>query len=93
MKTNTEDGGISRAYSVNAGQRYIYSYIEKVGSSDTRATTRATSMVGTGLGTFFSSYMADRTTIGLSIGYVFVDSPAANLIFDVNRVTLNKNNY
>lgn len=35
MKTNTEDGGISRAYSVNAGQRYIYSYIEKVGSSDT----------------------------------------------------------
>ena len=37
MKTNTEDGGISRAYSVNAGQRYIYSYIEKVGSSDTRA--------------------------------------------------------
>ena len=24
MKTNTEDGGISRAYSVNAGQRYIH---------------------------------------------------------------------
>ena len=100
MKTNTEDGGISRAYSVNAGQRYIYSYIEKVGSSDTRATTRATSMVGTGLGTFFSSYMADRTTIGLSIGYVFVDSPAAkaglrrgDVIVAVNGVTLNKNNY
>ena len=88
------------AYSVNAGQRYIYSYIEKVGSSDTRATTRATSMVGTGLGTFFSSYMADRTTIGLSIGYVFVDSPAAkaglrrgDVIVAVNGVTLNKNNY
>ena len=44
--------------------------------------------------------MADRTTIGLSIGYVFVDSPAAkaglrrgDVIVAVNGVTLNKNNY
>lgn len=100
MKTNTEDGGIYRPYSVNAGKRYIYSYIMETGSNRTRATTRATSVVGTGLGTFFSSYMPDKTTIGLAIGYVYVDSPAAkaglrrgDVIVSVNGTTLNKSNY
>lgn len=31
MKTNAEDGGIYREYSSYAGERYIYSYIEKAG--------------------------------------------------------------
>lgn len=52
MKTNIEDGGTYRAFSVNAGKRYIYSYIMETGSSRTRANTRATSVVGSGLGTF-----------------------------------------
>lgn len=101
MKTNMEDGGTYRAFSVNAGKRYIYSYItETTGSSRTRANTRATSVVGSGLGTFFSSYMPDRTTIGLSIGYVYLESPATkaglrrgDVIVSVDGVTLNKNNY
>ncbi|MCS2950103.1 S41 family peptidase [Bacteroides sp. BFG-638] len=100
MKTNMEDGGTYRAFSANAGKRYIYSYIMETGSSRTRANTRATSVVGSGLGTFFSSYMPDRTTIGLSIGYVYLESPAAkaglrrgDVIVSVDGVTLNKNNY
>ena len=101
MKTNMEDGGTYRAFSVNAGKRYIYSYItETTGSGRTRANTRATSVVGSGLGTFFSSYMPDRTTIGLSIGYVYLESPATkaglrrgDVIVSVDGVTLNKNNY
>ena len=100
MKTNMEDGGTYRAFSANAGKRYIYSYIMETGSSRTRANTRATSVVGSGLGTFFSSYMPDRTTIGLSIGYVDLESPAAkaglrrgDVIVSVDGVTLNKNNY
>ena len=100
MKTNQEDGGIYRAYSANAGERYIYSYVEKLGSSRTRATTRATSATGTGLGTFFSSYMEDKTTIGLAIGWVYVDSPAekaglkrGDVIVAVNGTTLNRTNY
>lgn len=100
MKTNMEDGGTYRAFSANAGKRYIYSYIMETGSSRTRANTRATSVVGSGLGTFFSSYMPDRTTIGLSIGYVYLESPAAkaglrrgDVIVSIDGVTLNKNNY
>ena len=100
MKTNKEDGGTYRAFSVNAGKRYIYSYIMETGASRTRATTRATSVAGTGLGTFFSSYMTDKTTIGLAIGYVYVGSPAekaglrrGDVIVAVNGTTLNKNNY
>lgn len=96
MKTNEEDGGVSRAYSVNAGKRYIYSYIEPISS----VATRATSTEGTGLGNFFSSYMQDQKTIGLSIGYVFPESPAAkaglkrgDVIVSVNGATLNKGNY
>ena len=50
--------------------------IMETGSSRTRANTRATSVVGSGLGTFFSSYMPDKTTIGLAIGYVYLESPA-----------------
>lgn len=100
MQTNKEDGGTYRAFSVNAGKRYIYSYIIETGASRTRATTRATSVAGTGLGTFFSSYMPDKTTIGLAIGYVYVGSPAekaglrrGDVIVAVNGTTLNKNNY
>ena len=101
MKTNLEDGGTYRAFSANSGERYIYSYIEKLGSEEkTRAVTRATSVVGTGLGTFFSSYMADKTTIGLAIGYVFEGSPAdkaglrrGDVIVSVNGNTVNKSNY
>lgn len=100
MQTNKEDGGTYRAFSVNAGKRYIYSYIMETGASRTRATTRATSVAGTGLGTFFSSYMPDKTTIGLAIGYVYVGSPAekaglrrGDVIVAVNGTTLNKNNY
>ena len=99
MKTNLEDGGTYRAFSANSGERYIYSYIEKLGER-TRAVTRATSVVGTGLGTFFSSYMADKTTIGLAIGYVFEGSPAdkaglrrGDVIVSVNGNTVNKSNY
>lgn len=62
------------AFSVNAGKRYIYSYIMETGSR-TRANTRATS-VGSGLADIFSSYMPDKTTIGLAIGYVYLESPA-----------------
>ena len=100
MKTNIEDGGTYRAFSVNAGKRYIYSYIMETGSSRTRANTRATSVVGSGLGTFFSSYMPDKTTIGLAIGYVYLESPAekaglrrGDVIVAVNGTTLNKSNY
>lgn len=100
MKTNTEDGGTYRAFSVNAGKRYIYSYIMETGSSRTRANTRATSVAGSGLGTFFSSYMPDKTTIGLAIGYVYLGSPAekaglrrGDVIVSVDGVTLNRNNY
>lgn len=100
MTTNLEDGGTYRAFSVNSGKRYIYSYIEKLGSERTRAVTRATSVAGTGLGTFFSSYMADKTTIGLAIGYVFEGSPAdkaglrrGDVIVSVNGNIVNKSNY
>ena len=100
MKTNIEDGGTYRAFSVNAGKRYIYSYIMETGASRTRANTRATSVVGSGLGTFFSSYMPDKTTIGLAIGYVYLESPAqkaglrrGDVIVAVNGTTLNKSNY
>lgn len=100
METNTEDGGIYRAYSPNAGKRYIYSYMEKLGTAETRATTRATSIVGTGLGTFFSSFMEDKTTIGLAIGWVYSESPAekaglrrGDVIVSINGTTLNKSNY
>lgn len=101
MKTNLEDGGTYRDFSVNAGKRFIYSYIMEIGNAGrTRATTRATSVIGTGLGTFFSSYMPDRTTIGLSIGYVYLESPAdkaglrrGDVIVSVNGTTLNRNNY
>ena len=100
MKTNMEDGGTYRAFSANAGKRYIYSYIMETGSSRTRANTRATSVVGSGLGTFFSSYMPDKTTIGLAIGYVYLESPAqkaglrrGDVIVAVNGTTLNKSNY
>ena len=72
----------------------------KHGSSRTRANTRATSVVGSGLGTFFSSYMPDKTTIGLAIGYVYLESPAqkaglrrGDVIVAVNGTTLNKSNY
>lgn len=100
MKTNAEDGGIYRAYSSYAGERYIYSYIEKA-SSATRASTRATTVTGLGLGTFFSSFLDNAyTKIGLAIGYVYDDSPAAkadlrrgDVITGVNGVTLNKSNY
>lgn len=100
MKTNAEDGGIYRAYSSYAGERYIYSYIEKTGSA-TRANTRATTVSGLGLGTFFSSFLDNAyTKIGLAIGYVYDDSPAAkadlrrgDVITGVNGVTLNKSNY
>lgn len=100
MKTNAEDGGIYREYSSYAGERYIYSYIEKA-SSATRANTRATTVTGLGLGTFFSSFLDNAyTKIGLAIGYVYDDSPAAkadlrrgDVITGVNGVTLNKSNY
>lgn len=100
MKTNAEDGGIYREYSSYAGERYIYSYIEKA-SSATRASTRATTVTGLGLGTFFSSFLDNAyTKIGLAIGYVYDDSPAAkadlrrgDVITGVNGVTLNKSNY
>ena len=55
---------------------------------------------GSGLGTFFSSYMPDKTTIGLAIGYVYLGSPAekaglrrGDVIVSVDGVTLNRNNY
>ncbi|WP_455585483.1 S41 family peptidase [Bacteroides sp.] len=101
MTTNIEDGGIYRAYSPYAGERYIYSYIEYLGKTVTRGNTRAVSQtVGTGLGTFFASTMADNSTIGLAVGYVYEDSPAAkaglrrgDVITALNGERLTRNNY
>lgn len=101
MKTNIEDGGIYRSYSVNAGKRYIYSYMVRRDGSLSRANTRAMQMNGLGLGTFFSSYMDNANTkIGLAIGYVYEQSPAAkaglrrgDVITAINGVTLVRENY
>lgn len=101
METNIEDGGIYREYSPSAGERYIYSYIERADGSTARANTRSTQVNGLGLGTFFVSYMdTENTKIGLAIGYVYEESPAGkaglrrgDVITAINGTTLGKSNY
>lgn len=101
MKTNIEDGGYYRSTGTNPGKRYIYSYMARRDGSLSRANTRAMQMNGVGLGTFLVTYMDEANTkIGLAIGYVYENSPAAkvglrrgDVITAINRVTLGNGNY
>lgn len=102
--TNIEDGGYYRDFSVNKGKRYIYSNIAEIGNSSTvqssRAQTRASTVVGLGMGPTFSASYVDKTTICLTLGYVYLDSPAAkaglrrgDMIISVNGNRLDVSNY
>ena len=99
---NIEDGGIYRELYGNAGERYIYSYINEVTS--TRAPgvqTRAYSMTGLGIGPTNSiRYSNENDMIVFVVGYVYPDSPAYNaglrrgdMIYAVNGTQLTSTNY
>lgn len=102
-ETNIEDGGYYRDYSVNRGKRYIYSMIEEIGNSSVHssaAQTRAPVITGLGMGpTLSAKYVYDNSTC-LTLGYVYLDSPAAeaglrrgDMIFSVNGNKLTHENY
>ena len=76
---NIEDGGYYRDYSSSAGERYIYSYISEVATTKTIQTKAGelTSTYGLGIGPLFASIFEEGTNyIGLTVGYVYPDSPA-----------------
>jgi len=101
---NIEDGGIYRAYSASAGERYIYSNISEVTTAKSTVLTKAgelSSVSGLGIGPLFASLFEDGTNyIGLTVGYVYPDSPAeaaglrrGDTIYQVNATRITRNNY
>lgn len=100
---NIEDGGYYRDYSASAGERYIYSYISEVASTKTVATKAGelSSVTGLGIGPLFASIFEEGTSyVGLTVGYVYPGSPAAeaglrrgDTIYQVGGTRLNKSNY
>ena len=74
-ETNIEDGGYYRAYSANSGKRYIYSYIQEVTETKTKAGT-LTDSFGLGIGPLFASPTGVDDNIYLTVGYVYRGSPA-----------------
>lgn len=84
-ETNIEDGGYYRDYSSLRGQRYIYSNIQQTGGSRAVAAsepvTRATAIVGLGMGPSLAMVYNSQTKENcLSLGYVYLESPAAKEI-------------
>lgn len=75
-ETNIEDGGYYRAYSANHGDRYIYSYIQEVTSSDSKAPVSLPQVHGLGIGPLFASPTGEGDNIYLTVGYVYRGSPA-----------------
>lgn len=100
---NIEDGGTYREYSVNSGKRYIYSYISEIGGSSALASkvpTKASTIMGLGMGPTLASGYSSSNDRCLILGYVYPGSPAekaglrrGDLIFSVNGVDLNPSNY
>lgn len=106
---NIEDGGFYREYSVNAGKRYIYSYISEIGGSsasyapaapESKAQTKASATMGLGMGPTLASAYSTQTDRCLVLGYVYKDSPAdkaglkrGDLIVGVNGARLDASNY
>lgn len=80
MSTNEEDGGRRLPYMNNAGERYIYSTITKVGNLNKAEEIAHQPQIGTGLGTFFSTPFNNSGTIALVVGYVFEGAPAQGLV-------------
>lgn len=93
---NIEDGGLYRAYSSLSGQRYIYSYIQEINPS-----SRASMKTGFGTGqTLSMKLFADKSNVGLILGYVYPQSPAStaglvrgDIIYNVNGADLVPANY
>ncbi len=104
-ETNIEDGGYYRDYSSLRGQRYIYSNIQQTGGARAVAAsepvTRATATVGLGMGPSLAMVYNSQTKENcLSLGYVYLESPAAkaglrrgDMIVGVNGIRLNSSNY
>ena len=101
---NIEDGGYYRDYSSSAGERYIYSYISEVTSTKAPVMTKAgelSSTFGLGVGPLFASvYESGTDYIGLTLGYVYPDSPAAaaglrrgDTIYKVGDTRVTRSNY
>lgn len=101
---NIEDGGKYRDYSSSAGDRYIYSYISEITATKGTVATKAgelSSTFGLGIGPLFASVYKDGTNyIGLTVGYVYEDSPAfkaglrrGDTIYAVGTTRITKNNY
>lgn len=100
-ETNIEDGGYYRDFSAARGQRYIYSNIQELGSGRSSASsTRVSTTVGTGMGpTLIMGHADDATKRSLSLGFVYLESPAAeaglrrgDMITSVNGNELNASN-
>lgn len=101
---NIEDGGYYRGYSSAAGERYIYSYISEVTTTKAPIATKAgelTSTYGLGIGPLFASiYESGTDYIGLTVGYVYPDSPAeqaglrrGDTIYKLGGTRITKSNY
>ena len=103
-EVNIEDGGYYRAYSSAAGERYIYSYISEITNTKAPIVTKAgelASTYGLGIGPIFASVFENGTDyIGLTVGYVYPDSPAekaglrrGDTIYQVGNNRVTRNNY
>lgn len=101
---NIEDGGYYRGYSSAAGERYIYSYISEVTATKAPVMTKAgelSSTFGLGLGPLFASvYESGTDYIGLTVGYVYPESPAekagirrGDTIYKIGSTNITKSNY
>ena len=101
---NIEDGGLYRAYSSAAGERYIYSYISEITSTKSTIATKAgelASTYGLGVGPLFASVFESGTDyIGLTVGYVYPGSPAeeaglrrGDTIYKVGNNRITRSNY
>lgn len=101
---NIEDGGYYRGYSSLAGERYIYSYISEVTTTKAPVVTKdgqLSSTFGLGIGPLFASRFEEGTNyIGLTVGYVYPGSPAAeaglrrgDTIYKVGSTRVNDSNY
>lgn len=106
-ETNIEDGGYYRDYTSTSirGKRYIYSNIQEIGGARASAAsapvTRASTSTGLGMGpTLAMVYNSQKQENCLSLGYVYLESPAAkaglrrgDMIVSVNGTRLNSSNY
>lgn len=101
---NIEDGGYYRDYSSSAGKRYIYSYISEVSTTKSVVATKAGELAGVyglGIGPLFSSLLEEGTDyVGLTVGYVYPGSPAAeaglrrgDTIYKIGNTRITGSNY